>query len=262
MRNRSSSVERVHVVLELRQLRRAGHRRAIHDDRHPHLLVAVLARVHVEHEVHAARATSRAPAPRKTTKPEPADLRAAREVEDAERARRSPSAAGRPSSCAASPHSRTTTFALFAALGNVGERDVRNLEQDARRAPPPTSASSRFEARDLFAERARLRDQLVGALAAPSCGARLPGVIALRAAFRSSTAWMSARRSRSSASRTIEQRAELVELAARRIPSRSRSTCSRSSRRSCMASDQDSGIDAGSEATRKPQFGLPTATGT
>ena len=41
----------VRVVLELRQLAGAGHRRAIHEQRRPHFLVAVLARVHVEEEV-------------------------------------------------------------------------------------------------------------------------------------------------------------------------------------------------------------------
>ena len=77
---------------------------------------------------------------------------------------------------------------LFAARGDVGERDVRNLEQDRARARASTSASSR-SSRAISSPSARpLRDQIVGGLACAFLRRATSCELALRAAFRSSTA--------------------------------------------------------------------------
>ena len=80
MRNRSSPAIAVRVVLELRQLAGAGHARAVHEHGRPDLLVAVLARVHVEEEVQQRADEPRAAAA-EHGEAGAADLRAALEVE-------------------------------------------------------------------------------------------------------------------------------------------------------------------------------------
>ena len=62
--------------------------------------------------------------------PRPGDLRAAREVDASRAARRSPSAAGALGSVRGVPHSRTMTLHSSPPLGHLGQRDVRELEQD------------------------------------------------------------------------------------------------------------------------------------
>ena len=93
-RNREERVvaQRVHVLLELRQLAGAGHRVAIHEQRHLRLLVAELARVQVDAEVHERALQPRA-APAIDDESRTGDLGAAREVEQPERFARPPSAA-------------------------------------------------------------------------------------------------------------------------------------------------------------------------
>ena len=104
-----------------------------------------------------------------------------------------------PSDARGVPHCAHDAVRLLAAIGHVGERDVGNLEEYAAELLSHAGELP-LEPRDLVAERApsarsgRRRPLLAFLRRATSCEA------ALRAAFRSSTAWMRRRRSRSSAS--------------------------------------------------------------
>ena len=141
----------------------------------------------------SARVEARA-GPRNTMKPEPLIL--------APRVRsRMPSASPisqcgrRRRSRAASPHVRTIVLRSSPPSGTSGERDVRDAEQDVAQlglGRARARASSRWISSPSCPRAARSGRRR---LRRPSCAARLPATSALRAAFRSSTAWMIARRS-------------------------------------------------------------------
>ncbi len=106
--------------------------------------------------------TSRAPAPRYTTKPDPLIF--------APRARSMmPSVSAisqcgrRPGSVRGVPHSRTMTLHSSPPFGTSGKRDVRNLEHDALELRLRRRELG-LEAADLLTERATLRNEIVRVL--------------------------------------------------------------------------------------------------
>ncbi len=151
----------VHVVLELGQLPRPDHRRTVHHGGNPHLLVAVLARVQVEH-VRQERPHQTRTIGTEDDEARPADLGATREIEQAEPLADLPVRlhAGRLARRAPGAHDDA---ALLAPFGKIGQRHVRNHEQQPLELGLGVR-EPRIETRDLLAERARLRDDCAGVL--------------------------------------------------------------------------------------------------
>jgi hypothetical protein len=156
------AAHRVRVVLELRELPRAGHRRPRDERRRPHLLVAVLGDVRVD-EVVEERAHEPGAAPAVHGEPRAADLRGALEVEHAEPRADVPVRRRGAGGARLAPRAHHGV-ALLAAGGHVGERDVRQAEEDVVQ-PPLRGRQARVERGDLVAEGAAARDEVVGALA-------------------------------------------------------------------------------------------------
>ena len=149
------------------------------------------------------------------------------------------------------PHSRTMTLYSSPPAGTSGSVTF-GISRRMRASSSSTSASSARAARSRRRARGRARSARRRS-PSPSCGARLPARCALRAALRSSTAWISVRRSRSSASPRSMSGPSASSAPRRRMPSRSTSTCSRSSSQVVHVAVSPSGCRRRSE--RKPQFG-------
>jgi len=163
-RNREERVvaQRVHVFLELRQLAGAGHRVAIDEERHLRLLVAELARVQVDAEVHQRTLQPRA-APAIHDEARARDLRAARQVEQPERLRDLPVRLHAARGPRLTPRAHDDVGRRI-ALGHLGKRDVGELVQD-RVELALGCRKFGLEPRDLAAECACARDEIVGVLA-------------------------------------------------------------------------------------------------
>src|SRR5205823_1581438 len=124
------ALERVHVVLKFWKLGGARHAGTVDDHRHPRFLIAVIASVGVEHQVHERPHESRAESA-KDDESGPADLGATLEINEAEPGADLPMRrdARTLARCPPRPDDR---IALFPAGWNLIERDVRQLEKDRR----------------------------------------------------------------------------------------------------------------------------------
>ena len=154
--------DRVHVVLELRELGRARHRGAIHDDRDPDFFIPVLAHVDVDEEVHERPRQAR-PEAAKDDESRTADLGATRQVDQPALLTDLPVRADalRRTRLAPRAHDRV---GLLAAFGNIGEREVGKAQQDVlqRRLRRRQLV---LESLDLLAQLTSGGDQLVGGFA-------------------------------------------------------------------------------------------------
>ena len=194
----------------------------------------------------------RAPRPRKTTKPEPLIL--------APRCRSMmPSASpmsqcGRtPSDARGSPHERTIAFASSPPSGTSGSVVLGISSRMARSSSsvPANSPSSRW----ISAPSSR-PEAMMSVASSPAFFRRETSCeFALRAALRSSTAWIMARRSTSSAAPRSIVGASVSSFCRRRIALRNASTSSRNTRMSSMIG-QFLGTPSAKE--RKPQLGSST----
>ena len=173
--------------------------------------------------------TSRAPPPRNTTKPEPLIF--------APRSRsNSPSCGGdlpvrthAVATARGSPQLRTMT--LFSSSPSGTSASVM-FGISSRIASSCRSALGELalEPADLLAERAALRDEIVGRLAGPLAARHFLRAAHCAPPCRSSTAWISRRRSRSSPSQRSSCGPSASSASRRRIASRRSSRRSRTSR--------------------------------
>src|SRR6185436_17491863 len=123
-------LQRVHVLLELRQLRRSRHAGAIDDDRDPGFLVSVLASVEVEHKVHQ-RPHEGCALIAEYDEPRSADLGAALEIDDAESSPNLPMRLDARAFTGSAPCPYDGVV-FFAAGRHLVECDVRQLEENSR----------------------------------------------------------------------------------------------------------------------------------
>ena len=152
----------IHVVLEFRKLSGRRHRRAVDDYGDPELLVSVFPRVKIDHHVHESADQPRAE-PAIQNEPRPGELRPTLEIDQTQLG------PNLPMGCCAPLLPRRSPLALnrvrfLAALGNVAERDVWNLEKGARQRRLQ-GIELALEARDFLTEAARLGKQIVCRLA-------------------------------------------------------------------------------------------------
>ena len=155
------AVDLVGVVLELRQLTRAGHAGAVHEHRRPHFLVAVLAGVKVDEEVH-----DRAHEPRALAavddEARAAHLRRPLQIDDPEIGGDVPVRAHALRRARLAPAPDDDVL-LLATLRHVRAGHVRDLEQRPLQLALDADALG-LDRRDLVAEHAAARDQVIGAL--------------------------------------------------------------------------------------------------
>ena len=152
----------VHVILELGKLPRRRRGRAVHEERHPHLVVAVLPYVQVDHH-RDQRPREARPGAAEHDESRAADLGASREVQDAEGGANVPMRAEAAFLARRPPRAQHATV-ILAARGDIGERRVGQLEQNLLE-PRLDIGQLALEARDLDPERAGLLDELIGTFA-------------------------------------------------------------------------------------------------
>src|SRR5512140_374398 len=151
----------VGVILEFRKLPRAGHRFASDEKRHPCLLVTLLPRVQVEQERHERADETRTLTPQHD-EPGAGDLRTSGQIEDAELRTELPMRAHVAAGTRLAPRAHDPV-ALLAAVGHIGQRNVRQLQENVVELLFPHCEIG-FERLDLKAERAHVANQLAGAL--------------------------------------------------------------------------------------------------
>ena len=192
--------------------------------------------------------TSLAPPRLNTTNPEPDDLRARREIENAELLADLPMRTHATRGAWLAPRAHDA-IALLAAFGHIRERNVRQLQEDFAELALH-SRELELERGDLVAERARLRNQLVGILL---CLLSPRDLLRRRVARR--LLFIGALNERATIAietfRAIETWSEGVELAASPHPLTQRFQIV--PQQSQVVHGQDFGMPSRNE--RKPQFG-------
>ena len=165
-------LQAVHVLLKFRQLRRADHALAPHQKRRADLLVPVLARVQIEHEINQRAFQSRARA-RETDESAPAQFRRALQIEKFQlRAERDVIQHDSAQRRLFSPTSHHRILARVFAHRRIRVRQIWNLEKQSL----PLLVRRRgllVQERNLLADFPHLRFEFVGRFPAPAFPADL-----------------------------------------------------------------------------------------